>query len=307
VGNVLRAGANIATALVGVVMLAMAIGLIVIVRTHSPSTGLYLAGGEPVTTPSADQLRSVAATTLDAAMAEGGTGLTFQVFQRNTLHQKPGGPPIELKAENDHSKVVETVDEAYVNAMVSTGAVTDSAFWMQMRRGPAKDEAPDFTGAELRYSVIERDGVLWRDDGEGWYQTDVSPGMGMDPVSARKLPGLLRALQSAASLEPAVVDGRELLGVSGMTTVDDYPGVVASDGKAFTDASFEVRCWFDDAGRLVRLEASARNLNQTTYDLVAETVVSFGYGSTGDPPDPAPTMAPEQLPTSEPEALQVQP
>ena len=306
-GNVLRAGANTASALVGSLMLVVALGLIVIVRTHGPTPGLYVAGGAPVTTLSADQLRSVAATSLDAALAKDGGGLTFQVVQRNTLHTKPGGPPIELKAEDDHSQVVETVDEAYVNAMVSTGAVTDTAFWMQMRRGPAKDEAPDFTGAELRYSVIERDGVLWRDDGDGWYQTDVSPGMGMDPISARNLPGLLRALQAASGLEPAVIDGRELVGVSGMTTVDDYPGVIASDGKGFTDATFEVRCWFDDAGQLVRLEASARNLNQTTYDLVAETVVTFGYGSIGEPPDPSPTMAPEPLPTSEPEAAQVQP
>jgi len=305
VGIVLRAGANIASALVGLVMLAVAIGLIVVMRTHSLSPDLYLAGGKPVTTLSADELRTAAADVVEAAMAEGGTGLTFQVIQRNTLRQKPGGPPIELKAENDHSKVVETLDEADVNAMVSTGAVTDTAFWMQMRRGPAKDEAPDFTGAELRYSVIERDGVLWRDDGDGWYQTDVSPGMGMDPVSARKLPGLLRSLQSATSLEPAVIDGRELVGVGGVTKGDDYPGVVASDGKDFTDPTFEVRCWFDDAGRLVRLEASARNLNQTTYDLVAETVVTFGYGGTGDPPNPTPTMAPEPLPTSEPEAVEV--
>ena len=306
-GYVLRAGANIVSALVGLVMLAGAIGVIVTIRSHSPTPAPYLAGGVPVSSVSADQLRSLAATTLDAALAEGGTGLTFQVVQRNTLRQKPGGPPIELKAEDDHSKVVETLDEVDVNSMISSGAVTDTAFWMQMRRGPAKDEAPDFTGAELRYSVIERDGLLWRDDGDGWYQTDVSPGMGMDPVSVRKLPGLLRSLQSATSLEPAVIDGRELVGVSGVTKADDYPGVVASDGKDFTDPTFEVRCWFDDAGRLVRLEASARNLNQTTYDLVAETVVTFGYGATGEPPDPTPTMAPEPRPTSEPEAAPVQP
>lgn len=298
--RVLRAGANVTSALVGVVMLAGAIGLIVVMRAHSPAPGPYLSGGVLVTSLSADQLRSVAATTLDAALAKGGSGLTFEVVQRNTLHTKPGGPPIELKAEDDHSKVVATFDEVYANAMVSTGAVTDSAFWMQMRRGPAKDEAPDFSGAELRYSVIERDAVLWRDDGDGWYRTDVSPGMGMDPVSARKLPALLRELQGATSLDATELDGRFVAGVSGVTTVDDYPGVVASDGKAFTDPTFEVRCWFDDAGRLVRLEASARNLNQTTYDLVSQTVVTLGYGPTGDPPDPSPTMVPVPPPTDGP-------
>lgn len=298
--RMLRAGANIASALVGVVMLAAAIGLIVVIRTHNPTPGPHLAGGVPVAFLSADELRNVAASTLDAALAKGGSGLTFQVVQRNTLHTKPGGPPIELKAEDDHSKVVATMDEAYVNSIVSSGAVTDSAFWMQMRRGPAKDEAPDFSGAELRYSVIERDAVLWRDDGDGWYKTDVSPGMGMDPVSARKLPALLRGLQEATSLDATELDSRSVAGVIGVTTVNDYPGVVASDGKAFTDPTFEVRCWFDDAGRLVRLEATARNLNQTTYDLVSETVVTLGYGPTGDPPDPSPTMAPVPPPTDGP-------
>jgi hypothetical protein len=307
VGHVLRAGANVASALVGGGMMAIAIGLIVLVRLNGPITGPYLAGGLPVSSLSADELRNIGATALDAALAHGGSGLTFEVVQRNTLHQKPGGPPIELRAEADPTKVVGTVDEYYVNAMVSTGAVTDTAFWMQMRRGPGKDEAPDFTGSELRFSVIERDGVLWRDDGDGWYQTDVSPGMGMDPTSARRLPTLLRALQGASSVQATVLDGQSLVGVSGVTKTADYPGVVASDGKDFTDPTFDVRCWFDDAGRLVRLEASARNLNQATWDLVSETVVTFGYGSTGDPPDPTPTMAPQPLPTSEPESAEVQP
>lgn len=253
------------------------------------------------------QQLAAAADAVDAAIAKGGTGLTFEVVQRNTLHAKPGGPQIALRAEDDRTKVVALVDDFYVNAMVSRGIVTGDAFWMFMRRGPAEGQAADFERSEPVFSVIERDGALWRNDGDGWYGTDGSPGMGMDPVSARRLPQLLRSLAGAASLEPALFDGRLLVGIRGTTTRDDYPGVVASDGKDFTDATFEVECWLDEGGRLVRLVAHARNLNQTTWDLVAETIVTFGYGATGDPPEPSPTMAPEPLPTSEPEAVQVQP
>ncbi len=303
--RVLRAGANLASAIVGVALVATAIGAIVLARSNGPMAGLAAAGALQASALSADELRTTAAAALDAALAKGGGGITFQVVQRNTLYQKPGGPAIEVRSDTDPTKVVGSTDQYYINAMVSTGAVTDSAFWMEIRRGPGKDEAPDFTAGELRYNVIERAGVLWRNDGKGWYQTDVSPGMGMDPVSARKLPDLLRALQDGSKLEATIYNGRLLAGVGGVTGVDDYPGVVASDGKEFTDGTFGIRTWFDDQGRLVRLEASAHNLNADVYNLVSQTVVTFGYGSTGDPPAPTPTMAPEPLPTSEPEAAQV--
>ena len=304
--RVLRAGANLASALVGVAMVATAIGLIVFVRTSGPLAGPPSGGANPRASLTADQLREGAAVELDAALAKGGSGLTFQVVQRNTLRQKAGGPPIEVRSQLDPTKVLDTVSESYVNAMVSTGAVTDSAFWMEMRRGPEKDQAPDFIGGELRYSVIQRDGVLWRNNGNGWYQTEISPGMGMDPVSARALPALLRALHGAKKLDPVTVGGQVLVGVRGIATPHDYPGVIAADGKDFTEGSFQVDCWFDGAGRLVQLSAHPKNLNQPTWDLLSETAVTFGYGSTGDPPDPTPTMAPEPLPTSEPESSEVQ-
>jgi hypothetical protein len=302
--TVLRYGVSIVSAVVGGALVALAIGFIVLVRTQTPVASLLHAGAPP-DTQSADELRTSAASKLEAAITAGGTGLTFEVVQRNTLFAKPDGPRIEIRSDADPETVTSVVDEYYVNAMASRGAVTDRAFWMEMRRGPAKDQVADFRGAELIFSVLERDGVLWRDDGVGWYHSDESPGMGMDPVSARQLPSMLRSLADATSLEPAVIEGRLLVGVRGTARPDDYPGVVAADGKAFTEGSFQVDCWFDDAGRLVRLEVRAQNLNQTSYDLVSHTVVTFGYGSTGEPPDPSPTMAPETLPTSEPEAVVV--
>ena len=244
-----------------------------------------------------DQLQG-AADTIDVALSKGGSGLTFEAVQRNTLHMKAGGPQIAVRTQDDPTKVVAMVDDFYVNAMVSRGAVTPDSFWMFMRRGPAEGQPADFDRSEPIFSVIQREGVMWRNDGRGWYATDASPGMGMDPVTARQLPQLLRSLPSAEVLPPTLFDGRLLVGIRGTAKPNDYPGVIASDGRDFTDSAIDVTFWLDDDGRLCRLEAHARNLNQTTWDLISEVVVTFAYGGTGDPPDPSPALATEPGPTS---------
>ena len=274
--------------------------------------GRFAAGPSPayaaVTLPgTATEQLAVAADALEAAMAKGGGGLTFDVVQRNTLHAKADGPLIGVRDPADPTRVIAEVDTYAVSAIVSRGAVTADAFWMEMRVALDK-EAADFTAAGFFARVLARDGVIWRDDGDGWHVTDISPGTGMDPVSARLLPKLLRSAGDASILQAELVDGRLLPGVRGTAAVADYPGVIASDGKVFTDAAFEVRYWLDEAGRLVRLETSARNLNESDYELVATTIVTFGYGATGDPPEPSPTMPPELLypaPEPEPEAVEV--
>lgn len=254
---------------------------------------------------SATEQLAVAADALEAAMAKGGTGLTFEVIQRNTIYAKPGGPLISVRDEADHARVVAELEESYINALVSRGAVTADAFWMEMRLSPGEDPDPDFAASGLFAKVLERGGVIWRDDGDGWYETDVSPGTGMDPASARLLPRLLRSMADVSSLQPEVREGRLLPGVRGIAKVDDYPGVVASDGQAFTSPTFEIRYWLDEAGRVVRLETSASNLNQTVYDLVSETIITFGYGAPGDPPEPSPTMGLRPPAADEPEAAEV--
>ena len=44
--------------------------------------------------------------------------------------------------------------------------------------------------------VVE--GVTYRNDGSGWYETSQPPGIGLDPASARLLPGMLRNVEGAA-------------------------------------------------------------------------------------------------------------
>ena len=251
-----------------------------------------------------DQL-AVAADALATAMAAGGTGLTFEVAQRDSVHAKPGGPLIGVRDPVDPTKVVAEVEAVAVNTVITRGAVTADAFWMEMRLSPGSEPNPRFDGSAFFSRVLERGGVIWRDDGDGWYETDVSPGSGMDPVSARLLPKLLLSAADVTGLQPELKDGRLLPGVRGAASVNDYPGVLASDGRDFTSPTFEVTYWLDEAGRLVRLETTALNLNENEYDLVSETIVTFGYGSTGDPPEPSPTMGPQPTPEPEPESVEV--
>jgi hypothetical protein len=272
----------------GLLVLIGAVAAIVLVRSGAA------AGAAPA---APEALRDAGAAGLEAALGPGGTGISFEVVQQSTLHAKTDGPRIELHDPADSTKVTGVVDEYQVGTVLSRGGATAAAFWMEM--SISRDQKADFETAELFARVIERDGKLWRDDGNGWYLTDESPGVGMDPVSARALAGTLRSLTGIKAAEPVAFDGQVLVGLTGTSTPDAYPGVIAADGASFTEKSFGVELRFDASGRLVRLEAIARNINQETYDLVVTTVVTISYGSLGDPPDPSPTMAPEALPTDE--------
>ena len=165
-----------------------------------------------------DQL-AVAADALAAALASGGTGLTFEVVQRDSVHAKPGGPLIGVRDPADPTKVVAEVEQVAVNAVITRGAITAEAFWMEMRLSPGSEPDPRFDGSAFFSRVLERGGVIWRDDGDGWYETDVSPGSGMDPVSARLLPKLLLSAADVTGLQPELKGGRLLPGVSGASPV----------------------------------------------------------------------------------------
>ena len=227
-GAVLRAGARAVSAVVGLAIIVVAIALILLVRTQTGLPSAFGLGQATSMTP--DELRESGAAAIEGAIAEGGEGLTFEVVQRSTLYAKPNGPKIELRSPEDPKTVVGVVDEYQIGAILSRGGVTADAFWMDMLI--ARGEAIDFSSAELFARVLESDGKLWRDDGVGWYLTDESPGVGMDPATARALSGLLRSLGAVTALAPAAYDGRVLPGIRGTSTPDAYPGVTTTPATA---------------------------------------------------------------------------
>ncbi len=241
-----------------------------------------------------------AAGALEAATAPGGVGYTFEAVQRQVVRRKADGPGVPVTDPADPQLVVGHVEALYVSGTTSRGARTPAAFWMAMRAGPGENAAPDFDRGSLLAAVLERDGRLWRTDGPGWFETDVSPGQGMDPLTAARLPYLLRRLGSPTDIGLETIGGQALHHYAGVAAAADYPGVVASDGLVFTSSPVAVELWLDAANRLVTLRGQALNLNETGFELVVASSVTFGYGAPGAPPDPVPTLAPPPVPATAP-------
>jgi hypothetical protein len=239
------------------------------------------------TTPT--QAMGVAASALEAAWLPGAGGVTFEVVQRSTMHAKPAGPKIEIPDPSDRYKSLGFADEYYVGALLERGAVTPAGFWMEMRTGPAKDAQPDWE-APYQFGAIARDGKTWRNDGEGWYETDSPPGIGLDPKTASLLPRLLRNATGPTEAGIETVDGEEARKLTADGRVADIPGVVAADGLDFTVLAEPLELSFDDLGRLVKARVVARNTNMTDYDLIVETVITLRYPLTAAAlPEPSPT------------------
>ena len=257
-----------------------------------------------LTALSSREISALAADSLAATLGADGAGLTFDVVQTATLRAKPDGPKIEERDQEDRSKVVAVFDERQVAVLMTTGSVTADEFWMDISVVPPSDF--DRSAAQLFARVVENGGVIWRNDGYGWYVAEGSPGVGMDPVSARLLPQLVRGLTETTSLGLSEVDGKTVAGTRGDSRPADFPGVIAADGASFTEATFKVDTYVDDQGRLAKLVATARNLSQEVYDLVIETTISFTYGIQGSPPELTPTLAPETQPAVEADSTEVQ-
>jgi hypothetical protein len=290
-----RAFARVLSALLSLAVLVGAMTFVVVVRS-----GITAVSEPPgVGASGAAALLEAAAKDIESLTSAGGKGIAFDAIQRTTEYRKAGGSPIPVVDPADQTKVVGTTDELYINGMMTQGLLTKDGFWMEMRLPPPPGQAADFDAAPRIFGVIQKNGLLWRDDGAGWYQTTQSPGMGIDPVSARQLPRALRKLASVSSLGKQVIDGTTLVGFKGTASIDDYPGVVAADGHDFTDGTFDFEVWFDPSSKLGRIVIRARNLNQTAYDLVSETVITFQRGRGGSVPEPVPTMAPESPPPFE--------
>jgi hypothetical protein len=168
-----------------------------------------------------------------------------------------------------------------------------------MRTGPAPGQTPDFLHAELQFSALAKGSNTWRNDSDGWYETEVPPGIGLDPRTASLLPGLLRGASSPVDAGSGLKDGVPVRRVKAGGKVAEIPGIVAADGESFTKLLEPIDYAFDATGRLVELRVVAQNLNMTDYDLVVETTITLRYDT---PPGPLPDPVPAYVAPSNPDA-----
>jgi hypothetical protein len=279
-----RASVVLAESLVASLLIALAGGAVVVPRLQPPRTVSVpvgaVGGGAPAGTPT--ELKAGAASLLEQATTRGGTGYRFEIVQRTTLHARPGGPKIEGPGAD--GKPAE-VDSAYLLGLVETGYVTPDGFLLEIRSGPGSPiDAPDPKAGELRRRALVRDGVTYRDDGDGWYRTDQPPGIGLDPATAALLPTLLRDAGQPEEADLAAMEGElgrrdddAVRAITATGTVEDLPGVISVDGESFTELTAPVTFTFDAAGRLTGLVAAARNTGFETFDLRVTTEITLHY------------------------------
>lgn len=248
-------------------------------------------------TLTADQRLDLAADTIVVAMARGGAGFTFTVVSRSTLVARAGGPKIEIPDPTDPSKVASLADSYYIGASIASGAVTPDGYWIQMRRGPdSATGAPDFVAAEPTLAALVRAGVIWRNDGAGWYVTDIAPAIGLDPATIARLPKLLREAGGPSLAGAFTTDSGTLTKVSATGSVANAPGLIAVDLERETVLVAPMEFGLDDAGHLAWIHARLRNTNESTFDLIVDVTITITY-PTSPPslPDPVPTIDPNAL------------
>jgi len=234
-------------------------------------------------------LKAAAADQVAAALAKGGSGISFEIVQRSTIKARPGGPGIPVPDSVDPQKTLGLADEYFLNAIIERGFATPGGFYSEMLAGPAPGSEPDWNGV-VRLQALERDGKVYRNDGDGWYVTTTPPGIGLDPVTARLLPALVR---NATAPADAGVDAKDasLRNVTATGKVADIPGVVAADGATFTELTEPVTFKLDPDGRLASLHLVALNTNMETFDLVVETDITLRYAVDGPLPDASPVLS----------------
>lgn len=234
------------------------------------------------------QLTDAAAGFLEDATRLGGQGYRFEIVQTSTMVAKPDGPKIPIPDETGRG-TKELADRYYLHTLLERGVVRPDGFFSEMLAGPQEDGAkPDWEGALVMYQALVRDGARWRNDGDGWYEADALPGIGLDPETARLLPTLLRNAAEPADVQPGdpKIDPDAARNLSAGAAKGDIPGLVAADGVAFTELRGKFGYGFDDTGRLVSINTTALNTNMTDFDLVIETTIEIAYDNVGPLPEP---------------------
>lgn len=235
-----------------------------------------------------------AADALATSASPSGSGFEIQVVSRSTLYAKPGGPLIDVPHPTERNVTLGPAEEYYLGGTLAEGIVAPDGFWLQMRQGPTTpEEPPDFKASPVTLAALVRGDKQWRNDGEGWYEADVLPGIGLDPRTLDLLPGLLRQATGVASVGGSVVDGKALMLISGRGKVADAPGLMAVDAEPFTEFAEPLTFGLDEQGRLAQLTARMRNTTVADFELIVETTVTFVY-------DGARPALPEALPAAPP-------
>jgi hypothetical protein len=238
----------------------------------------------------APELLARGADKLEAATAADGTGYRFEVVARSIAYARPDGPRIEVPDPADPAAPPALVDEVDVGGSMASGYVTPDGYVLQMRRGPeTRQQPPDFDGAEPTLAALLRDGKPFRNDGAGWYETDLLPGLGLDPATIAGLPTLLRHGTDIKAEEPLEVKGTTMAAVSAKGTVADAPSLMGAGAEEFTVFDGPLTYAFDDQGRLAQLRVRMVNTNSRTFELVVETTIDFRYD---DVPDDLPRPEP---------------
>lgn len=91
VGRTARGGVHLILALP-----LLLLGGLLLAPAHAILVRPILTVGAPAQNLPPAEVTELAATLLDAATAEGGTGYTFTIVQSASLDQRPGGPPIPI-------------------------------------------------------------------------------------------------------------------------------------------------------------------------------------------------------------------
>ena len=235
-------------------------------------------------------LKTAAALHFEQALANGGSGVRFEVIQFQTIKARPGGRRIEIPHPVDRYKTIGLTDEYFLSSLEERGIATAAGFWSEMRAGPAPDAPPNW-GDDLLFQALETTGKTWRNDGRGWFLTDSPPGIGLDPRTVILVPKLLRDASSPSSAPAEPVGGANLTAITAVGAVSNIPGLVAADGSKFTKLRGRMTFAFDANGRLAAIRASALNTNLDDFDLVVDTTITFAYSDVGPIPDPQPLLS----------------
>jgi hypothetical protein len=288
------------------VWLAIALVLLTVLGSRLGAP-LPIALAAPALEGTPDEQLSVAADKIAAATARDGSGFTFTVVSRSTLHQRDGGPLIEVPDPVDPKRTLELATSYYVGGSLAEGIVTPDGYFLQLKGGPVpEDRQPDIAAAVPTLAALVKDGKTFRDDGDGWYETDLPPGIGLDEATIALLPTLLRDAGSPEATDARLVDGAVAAGIRAEGSIEDAPALHAVGTLEYTELLGPMSFALDEDNRLVEIGAVMRNLRMETFDLLVTTTVTLRYPT--EPlvlPEPVPAMPPEtprpSLPPADPE------